>query len=207
MKEPIEEQKLLTEKLYYFGLEPPPKDFWPRLFYFAKRFLAEAKNLNLTAQKTIKDLFLGPVAEALFLARHLPKGALGVDLGSGAGIPGLIVKLARPDLRLFLVEALPKRVAFMEEIISALKLEDVKAISCHVGFEECGIKAPLALARGYGSVEKFIKHAHHLFGAQKAFYLFRKDVEEGATPGLPLSLKEEIPIPGHQTSLLIFGHP
>ena len=186
-------------------MPPPGKDFWPGLFYFLARFEKEAPALNLTACKDMKDLLLGPVAEALFLAHHLPQGVQGVDLGSGAGIPGLIVKLARKDLNLYLVEAVKKRVDFMNQIIAFLGLRGVSARVCHVGFEDCRLRAQVALGRGYGAVEKFVQHAVKHFGVKRAFYLFRFGVEPWRKRDLPLSLLKEIPVPGHQVRLLIFG--
>ena len=198
-------RSILLEELGRLGVSPPGEDFWPGLFYFLARFEKEAPALNLTACKDMKDLLLGPVAEALFLAHRLPQGALCVDLGSGAGIPGLIVKLARKDLTLYLIEAVKKRVAFMNQVIASLGLRGVEARSCHVGFEDCCLRAQVALGRGYGAVEKFVQHAVEYFGAKKAFYLFRFEVEYWRKRDLPLSLLQEIPLPGHQSRLLLFG--
>ena len=59
-----------------------------------------------------------------------------IDIGSGAGFPGLALKIVRPDLRVILLEATGKKVAFLNHIIATLNLRDVGAI--HARAEELG---------------------------------------------------------------------
>lgn len=63
------------------------------------------------------------VEDALAAAPHLPAGAAVVDLGSGAGFPGLPIAIARRDLRIVLVEIREKRVAFLRHVVRSLALD------------------------------------------------------------------------------------
>ena len=54
----------------------------------------------------------------------VPEGDFVVDVGSGAGLPGLVLAIARPDLEVALVEPLARRTAFLEEAVAALHLGD-----------------------------------------------------------------------------------
>lgn len=76
--------------------------------------------IDLTAARSRDELVDLLFADALVLAAKLPAGARVVDVGSGAGAPGLSLALARPDLELTLVEPLQKRVAFLRTAIGAL---------------------------------------------------------------------------------------
>lgn len=77
---------------------------------------------------------LGPREAARIWERHLlncavltellPAGARVVDVGSGAGLPGLVLAIRRPDLRVDLVESLQRRVRFLTETVTALGLHD-----------------------------------------------------------------------------------
>jgi 16S rRNA (guanine527-N7)-methyltransferase len=58
----------------------------------------------------------------------LPQGAAVCDLGSGAGLPGLVLAIARPDLRLTLVEPLLRRTTFLEEAVEELSLANVEVV-------------------------------------------------------------------------------
>ena len=65
------------------------------------------------------------VADALVLAPRLPQGARVVDVGTGAGRPGLALALLRPDLRVTLVEPLAKRTAFLRTVLGAVGRVDI----------------------------------------------------------------------------------
>ena len=58
----------------------------------------------------------------------LPEGATVGDIGSGAGLPGLVLAIARPDLQLTLIEPLLRRTAFLEEVVADLELDNVEVI-------------------------------------------------------------------------------
>ncbi|MGZ6740456.1 MAG: 16S rRNA (guanine(527)-N(7))-methyltransferase RsmG [Nocardioides sp.] len=62
------------------------------------------------------------------LADLLPEGATVCDIGSGAGLPGLVLAIARPDLRITLVEPLLRRTTFLEEVVAELGLDHVEVV-------------------------------------------------------------------------------
>jgi len=81
--------------------------------------------LDLTAARSTEELLDIMIVDALVLAKKIDEGATVVDVGTGAGAPGLPLAIARPDLRITLVEPLAKRVAFLRTILGALGREDV----------------------------------------------------------------------------------
>ncbi|WP_233559048.1 16S rRNA (guanine(527)-N(7))-methyltransferase RsmG [Micromonospora radicis] len=54
----------------------------------------------------------------------IPSGATVLDVGSGAGLPGLVLAIARPDLRVTLIEPLARRTVFLDEVVDELALHD-----------------------------------------------------------------------------------
>jgi 16S rRNA (guanine527-N7)-methyltransferase len=68
------------------------------------------------------------VLNCLALTSLVPPGATVADLGSGAGLPGLVLAIGRPDLTVTLVEPLQRRTTFLDEVIEELGLEDVRVV-------------------------------------------------------------------------------
>lgn len=89
--------------------------------------------MDLTAAKTGDELTELMVTDALVLARMIPtrEGAplRVVDVGTGAGAPGLALALARPDLALTLVDPLGKRIAFLRTVLGRLRRADVALVT------------------------------------------------------------------------------
>jgi 16S rRNA (guanine527-N7)-methyltransferase len=81
--------------------------------------------VDLTAARGTDELVDLMVADALVLSARLPMGARVVDIGTGAGAPGLALALLRPDLDTTLVEPLGKRGAFLRTVIGAVNRLDV----------------------------------------------------------------------------------
>lgn len=76
--------------------------------------------IDLTAARSDDELVDLMVADALVLAQRVPRGARFVDVGSGAGAPGLALAIVRPDLEAVLVEPLDKRVTFLRRTIGTI---------------------------------------------------------------------------------------
>lgn len=99
--------------------------------------LAERYAELLGTEGVVRGL-IGPREAPRLWDRHLLNcgvlaGALGdgssvCDIGSGAGLPGLVVAIARPDLRITLVEPLLRRTTFLEEVVAELSLDHVEVV-------------------------------------------------------------------------------
>jgi len=82
--------------------------------------------MDLTAARSSEELVDLMIADALVLASRLPPSAQVVDVGSGAGAPGLALALLRPDLRMTLVEPRGKRAAFLRTVLGEVDRADVQ---------------------------------------------------------------------------------
>ena len=108
--------------------------------------------MNLTSITDPKEICERHFCESLFLGAYLPAGELSiVDIGSGAGFPGLPVAVLRPDCRIALVESRQRKAAFLQEVsrglpnvqVLALRLEAVSncfdwGLSRAVSYENLG---------------------------------------------------------------------
>jgi 16S rRNA (guanine527-N7)-methyltransferase len=77
---------------------------------------------NLTAIRNPEEIVRRHFGESLFAARHLPLCSTLLDLGSGAGFPGLPIQLLRPEIAVTLAESQHKKAAFLREVVRTLNL-------------------------------------------------------------------------------------
>ncbi len=200
-----EGRRILHELLESYGLPFRTEAFWSELWRFLERLILRAEELNLTAVTDFREKLRTQVLESLVLAAHLPQGGYRLaDLGSGGGIPGLILKLVRPELEVILFEAYAPRVEFMREIIRELGLSGVWAEVCHLGQEWPAEKFPVVVGRGYGSVAKFVSHAERLLTPPAlAFYLWRNEVEPWGDLVSPLIERHSFFLPDQKERVLL----
>lgn len=87
------------------------------------------EKVNLTSITSPREILHRHFAESMFAAAAVPieRGRL-ADVGSGAGFPGLALKLLVPDLEVFLIESVMKKATFLLEVIRQLNLKDVKVV-------------------------------------------------------------------------------
>jgi 16S rRNA (guanine527-N7)-methyltransferase len=81
------------------------------------------QKINLTGHRDEKSVEVDLILDSLALAEHIQGDTL-LDIGSGAGFPGLVLALAKPELKVTLLEPRGKRVSFQEHIIRTLDLKD-----------------------------------------------------------------------------------
>ncbi len=133
-------ERILQEGLRRLGLDSGEAVIAQFLTYY-ELLVSYNEKVNLTAITAPEEVavkhFLDSVA--LLALFDIPRGARVVDVGTGAGFPGLPLKLVRPDIDLTLVDALGKRVTFLRMCADTLGLTQVTCL--HARAEELGKKA------------------------------------------------------------------
>jgi 16S rRNA (guanine527-N7)-methyltransferase len=113
---------------------PPPPEL-ARVVFGARLPIAE-RYASWLAGAGVERGLIGPREAERLWPRHLlncaavaaliPRGSHVVDLGSGAGLPGIVLAIARPDLQITLAEPMQRRVAFLDEVLEDLSLPGVE---------------------------------------------------------------------------------
>jgi len=92
----------------------------PQAERYVARLASEGVTRGLIGPREVSRLWVRHVLNSAAVAEAVPDGARVVDVGSGAGLPGIPLGLARPDLTLSLVEPMARRVEFLEEAVAEL---------------------------------------------------------------------------------------
>lgn len=153
----------LEEGINALGLALPPSAL-ARLERFVNLLEKWNRVYNLTAHRTREAMVAYHVFDALsvlpWLAQRHGTGAQIADVGSGAGVPGLILAIARPDWQLLSIEARQKKAAFQRQVAIELELPNVRieAMRAETVRERCDA----VISRAFAALATFVTTAGHL---------------------------------------------
>ena len=94
------------------------------------------EKINLTAITDVKEIILKHFIDSITICKYIPENSKLLDVGTGAGFPGIPVKIIRDDVTIVLLDSLNKRILFLEDVIEKLKLTNIIAV--HGRAEEFG---------------------------------------------------------------------
>jgi 16S rRNA (guanine527-N7)-methyltransferase len=159
----VKPEDLLAEGLRALDLRPTKK----RIDAFM-RYLRELKKWNrvysLTSLRTDRDIVIKHFLDSsLYLkAFDEPPRSL-ADVGSGAGFPGVPVKILRPKIEVYLIEPSGKKAAFLRNVIRRLGLKGITVIEKRVE-DVWGIEVDAAVTRALYRAGDFLRRAGHIVG-------------------------------------------
>ncbi len=90
---------------------------------YLKELLKWNQKINLTAIRSEKGIVLKHFLDSLSICPYLPKQASILDIGSGAGFPGIPLKMVRPSLKITLIDSVRKKIDFQKHLIRSLGLK------------------------------------------------------------------------------------
>ena len=139
------------------------------------------KTMNLTRITDKEEVYIKHFYDSLTLAKiyDLSKAKTLCDVGTGAGFPGLILKIFYPNLKITLIDALQKRVNYLNNLIEKLNLKDIKAY--HIRAEDLikqGKKYDIVTARAVASLPKLLSWTMPLVNDKGSFLVMKGNVEE-----------------------------
>ena len=134
-----------------------------RLRDFVALVLAEADRQNLISASSREQMWARHIVDSAQLMTFVPPSASGrwVDLGSGAGFPGLVIACLR-DAPMTLVEVRPLRSAFLQHCVDALGLSHVDVAGAKVEKTQLSEPAAIISARAYAPLDRLLAGAAHL---------------------------------------------
>ena len=107
-----------------------------KFYKYMELLLEWNEKINLTAIIEPKEIILKHFVDSLTIAKYIKEKDRLIDVGTGAGFPGIPLKILRPDIKVTLVDSLNKRINFLNEVIEKLNLEDI--VTVHSRIEDFG---------------------------------------------------------------------
>ncbi len=192
----------LADGLSQLGLDLPA-DAQQQLLAFRDLLLKWNKTYNLTALRDPDQAISHHLLDSLAILPHVGEGPL-LDVGSGGGLPGIPLAIARPQLSVRMVDTVQKKASFLQQVAIQLGLKNV-AVD-HARVEEMTGQYAQISSRAFAELTTFIELTRHLLrpgGRWLAMKGVRPD-EEIAT--LPADIIVESIIPLHVPGLAAERH-
>lgn len=144
------------------------------------------KTYNLTAIKDIDQMLIHHVFDSLaivpYIAKFLNNDDLILDIGSGGGLPGVMLAIAYPNLRITCIDAVEKKVTFVRQMAGVLKLSNLKAEHTRIEARS-GELASAAISRAFASLYDFVSLSEAQLNKNKIMFAMKgiyptEEVEE-----------------------------
>lgn len=140
---------------------PPPvaagvfHDQLPLVSRYAGILASDGVERGMIGPREVPRLWDRHLVNSGVVLPRLPQGATVADVGSGAGLPGLVWAIGRPDLQVTLVEPLLRRTTFLDEVVAELDLTNVRVVRSRA--EDVDETFDVVTARAVAALEKLAK--------------------------------------------------
>jgi 16S rRNA (guanine527-N7)-methyltransferase len=131
------------------------------------------------------------IFNCLPVTQLLPEGTTLFDIGSGAGLPGIVIALARPDIQVTLIEPLERRVEFLKEATVGLNIEVIRGRA-----QEVKKSAHYVTARAVAPLEKLKKMSWHMVKTGGALLAMKGESAAAEMVGVKNAVLHEIELEG-----------
>ena len=152
------------------------------------------KKINLTRIIEKDEVYLKHFYDSLTIVKEIDLNKIDTlcDVGTGAGFPGIVLKIFYPNLKITLVDSLLKRVKYLNEVIKALQLENITAI--HTRAEDLHEKYDIVTARAVANIEKLLNYTMHLVKPNGYLVAMKGNIVEELSPAVENKINKKYKI-------------
>ena len=152
------------------------------------------KKINLTRITSEEDVYLKHFYDSLTIVKvvDLNKVHTLCDVGTGAGFPGIVLKIVFPHLKITLIDSLQKRVNYLNSIIKDLSLNEIVAI--HSRGEDYHEKFDVVTARAVANIEKLLTYTMHIVNNQGVLVAMKANITEELNPDVQQKINRKYTI-------------
>lgn len=170
------------------------------------------KITNLTRITEKEDVYLKHFYDSLTTIKvlDLNNNQAIIDIGTGAGFPGIVLKIMFPNIKITLLDSLNKRIEFLNKVIKELNLKDIKTV--HSRIEDYNEQFDIVISRAVAKTNVLVELSYNLLKKDGCFIFLKGNIEEELKESehafkelrLKLEKKEEfiLPIEGSKRTIL-----
>ncbi|MBQ4864064.1 16S rRNA (guanine(527)-N(7))-methyltransferase RsmG [Pseudoalteromonas sp. MMG013] len=148
------------------------------------------KAYNLTSVRNPSEMVVKHIMDSLMVAPHLT-GEHYIDVGTGPGLPGIVLAIALPDTQFVLLDSLGKRVRFLMQVKHALGLDNVTPVQSRVEDYQPSVKLDGVLSRAFASLQDMVQWCEHLIDNSGRFIALKGQFPEQELESLPTGVHFE----------------
>jgi len=152
---------LISEGLDELGYENDPL-LIEKLEIYLATLKKWNKVYNLTAINEDSEIIVKHFLDSLSVNQYIQNSGRILDVGTGAGFPGLILALFNPEKSFVLVDGVSKKISFLQEMIGKLNLKNVTAVHTKVEQYNEAEQFDIIISRAFADIKKMIKLTSHL---------------------------------------------
>ena len=180
-------------ELEKIGIKPTEKQL-NQLEKFYDLLIEWNQKINLTRITEKEEVYLKHFYDSLTIEKAIDLNKVDslCDIGTGAGFPGIVLKIVFPNLRITLIDSLQKRINYLNEIIKELDLKDIEAI--HVRGEDFKGSFDVVTSRAVANIEKLVNYTMHLVSKDGVFIAMKGDIETELTKEVETKLNKKYQI-------------
>jgi len=163
----LDDKAQLEKGMEILGFENTPQIISKLLIY--KELLIKWNNsFNLTSV-TNKEIVTHHFLDCLAVIPFIKSSTL-LDVGTGAGLPGIVIAIVNPDIKVSLVDKVGKKINFIKRIIAELEIKNIEPYHDRVELLTSEEKYDGIISRAFSNMEVFIKSTKHLIKRQGVWY-------------------------------------
>ena len=163
----LDDKAQLEKGMQILGFENTPQIISKLLIY--KELLIKWNNsFNLTSV-TNKEIVTHHFLDCLAVIPFIKSSRL-LDVGTGAGLPGIVIAIVNPDIKLSLIDKVGKKITFIKRIIAELEIKNIETYHERVELLTSEEKYDGIISRAFSNMEVFIKSTKHLIKRQGVWY-------------------------------------
>lgn len=163
----LNDKAQLESGMQKLGLENIPQVI-SKLLIYKELLIKWNKSFNLTSVKNTEVVthhFLDSLAIIPFI-----KSSSLLDVGTGAGLPGIVIAIVKPDIKVSLIDKVGKKIAFIKRVVAELEIKNIDTYHDRVELLTSEEKYDGIISRAFSNMDDFIKSTKHLIKSQGVWY-------------------------------------